>query len=355
MSKIEEANEHIRQAEKALKPTFLKWRPDYEVAADEYSHAATCFRIAKSYVQCKDCLKKAADCFKQTKAWFHAAKNIEQALLICKEMGDLSEVPTLAHSACSLFQQHGSPESGVTALDKAAKMLEATQPQQALQLFKRAADIFMGEDSPRSAAEYLSKIARLLVKLQMYDEAADAIRREIGMYQEIKHWQSIGRLTVALVLVQLARGDQVAAEKAFKEWGNYCEAPEVQTLEMLLQAYDNEDADAARAALNNPFIKHMDVEYAKLARGLPLPQQDSPYVIQPTGIRANAAESYVSPNASKVMTQASVESEVKHEHNEINKTNQPAEKITEKKPESASQSKPVKKAEEEDDYEEGLC
>lgn len=84
-----------------------------------------------------------------------------------------------------------------------------------------------GEDSPRSAAEYFSKIARLLVKLQMYDEAADAIRREIGMYQEITHWQSIGRLTVALVLVQLARGDQVAAEKAFKEWGNYCEAPEV--------------------------------------------------------------------------------------------------------------------------------
>lgn len=73
----------------------------------------------------------------------------------------------------------------------------------------------------------MSKAARLLVKLQRYDEAADAIRREIGMHQQIKHWQSIGRLTVALVLVQLARDDQVAAEKAFKEWGNYCEAPEV--------------------------------------------------------------------------------------------------------------------------------
>ena len=32
---------------------------------------------------------------------------------------------------------------------------------------------------------------------------------------------------MALVLVQLARGDTVAAEKAFKEWGNCCEAPEV--------------------------------------------------------------------------------------------------------------------------------
>lgn len=58
-------------------------------------------------------------------------------------MGDLSEVSKLAHSACSLFQQHGSPESGVSALDKAAKMLEATQPQQALELFRRAADVIM--------------------------------------------------------------------------------------------------------------------------------------------------------------------------------------------------------------------
>lgn len=79
---------------------------------------------------------------------------------------------------------------------------------------------------------------------------------------------------------------------------------------MLLQAYDNEDADAARAALNSPFIKHMDVEYAKLARGLPLPQQE--YAIPPAGVRANAAESYISPNASKVAGQATVEAEVNH-------------------------------------------
>lgn len=64
-------------------------------------------------------------------------------MLICKEMGNLSEVPKLAHSACSLYQQHGSPESGATALDKAGKMIEATQPEQALELFKRAADIVM--------------------------------------------------------------------------------------------------------------------------------------------------------------------------------------------------------------------
>lgn len=69
----------------------------------------------------------------------------------------------------------------------------------------------------------------------MYDQAADAIRREIGLHQQNESYQAIGRLAVALVLVQLARGDNVAAEKAFKEWGNCCDPAEVQTLEMLIQ------------------------------------------------------------------------------------------------------------------------
>lgn len=96
-----------------------------------------------------------------------------------------------------------------------------------------------------------------------YDEATDAIRREIDLHQQGENLPAIGRLTVALVLVQLAREDYVAAEKAFKEWGNCCEVEEVQTLETLLRGYDEEDPDVARKALNSPFIKHMDVEYAK--------------------------------------------------------------------------------------------
>lgn len=87
----------------------------------------------------------------------------------------------------------------------------------------------------------MSKVARISVKLEMYDQAADAIRREIGMHQQIDHQPSIGRLAVALVLVQLARGDQIAAEKAFKEWGGYCDAPEVKCIEFKFNLMSNKN------------------------------------------------------------------------------------------------------------------
>ncbi|KAF7988310.1 hypothetical protein HCN44_000883 [Aphidius gifuensis] len=354
MSKIEEGNAHIRAAEKSLKTTLLKWKPDYEVAADSYNQAATCFRIGKSLKQCKDALLKCADCYKENRSWFHAAKSLEQVILITRDLGDLSEIPALAHRSCSLYQQHGSQESGANVLDKAGKMLETSDPEAALPLFQRAAEIVMGEDSPRQAAEYLSRVARILVKLKKFDEAANAIRREIGMHQRIEHMPSVGRLAVVLVLVQLARGDQVAAEKAFREWGNCCDDPEIQTLEMLLQAYDNEDANAARAALNSPFIKHMDVEYAKLARDLPLPQQE--YAVPPAGVIANAAPPYVSPKIDQPSSSIeTVEAEVNNDTETIEKAMTSTTLDDQSPSPSTTPTQDEKINNEDEDYEDGLC
>ena len=68
----------------------------------------------------------------------------------------------------------------------------------------------------------------------MFDQAADSIRREIGLHQQNESYGPIGRLAVALVLVQLARDDYVAAEKAFKEWGNCCDAHEGNSVQFLI-------------------------------------------------------------------------------------------------------------------------
>jgi tetratricopeptide (TPR) repeat protein len=293
MSKIQEAQEHIHLAEKYLKTSLLKWRPDYDSAADEYNKAAMCFKNAKDYEQCYVCLQKCADCHKQNRALFHAAKSLDQAVLMCKEMNNFSDIRQLAERACHMYQQHGSAQSGATSLDKAAKILEANYPTEALALYQHALEVSMLEESDRTATEYASKIARIMVKLGMFDQAADAIRREIGLHSQAESYQAIGRLAVALVLVQLARGDYVAAEKAFKEWGNCCDPQEVQTLEMLLQAFDDEDPETARQALMSPFIRHMDVEYALLARDLPLPKG---LTAPKATVIENATASYVSPN-----------------------------------------------------------
>lgn len=51
----------------------------------------------------------------------------------------------------------------------------------------------------------------------------------------------------------------------------------------------------AKQALSSPFIKHMDIEYARLARDLPLPRGIS--AAPKANVIENAAPSYKSPNA----------------------------------------------------------
>ncbi|XP_016990353.1 gamma-soluble NSF attachment protein [Drosophila rhopaloa] len=270
--KIAEAENLVKQAEKSLKLSMLKWVPDYDSAADEYSKAATAYRIAKSYDKSKDCFLKSIDCYKNNKSWFHAAKSYEQIILLSKDADTLHEVEEYANKAANLYQQHGSPEAAASALDKAAKLTESKHPDMALRFYQHALEVIMIEDSVRQAAEIASKVARILVKLGRYEEATNALKKEISLNQQTESYGQIGRLVVALVMVQLARGDSVEAEKTFREWGNCCEPEEVSTLQTLLQAFDDEDPELAARMLASPFIRHMDVEYAILSKNIPLPQ-----------------------------------------------------------------------------------
>ena len=78
----------------------------------------------------------------------------------------------------------------------------------------------------------------------------------------------------------------------------------MQTLEQILQAYDEEDRESAKRALASPFIRNMDVEYARLAATVPLPEALEP--APRAAVRENAAPSYVSPNAQSTTTAVSV-------------------------------------------------
>ena len=44
-----EAEVHMRLAAKALKTGLLKWNPDYDTAGDEYSRAATAFKVCQLF------------------------------------------------------------------------------------------------------------------------------------------------------------------------------------------------------------------------------------------------------------------------------------------------------------------
>jgi len=267
-----EAEEHIRKAEKYLKTSFMKWTPDYDPAADEFSRAATCFKVGKEHDKTLDALTRACECYKEVKSLYQAAKMLEQSVIICRDAGKLDLIVDYSSRGAMLYRQAGNPESAAQLLEKGAKILEPKFPEKALDLYSKAAITIATEDRPKEAAEYLTKVARLNAKAKRYDETIKSLRQTIELQQDCGKTMTTGRLVGGLVLTQLALEDVVAANKAYSEFGGWCDTDLAGAIQEVLQAFEEEDGEAAKAALNKPPIKNLDIEFARMAvKDIPLP------------------------------------------------------------------------------------
>lgn len=270
--KCAEGAEHIRLAEKALKTGLMKWTPDYDSAGDDYSKAATCFKVAKAWPEALNALNRACDCYKECKQLYHAAKMLETTVLVCRDSGKLDEIPKVAERGGLLYRQHGSPESAAQLLEKAAKILEATDTKASLELYEKASETIMVEDRPKQAAELMAKVSRLQAKLKNWPGTIEALENTIKLFQESGNVNTAGRYATALVLVHVITEDVVAAAKSFNQWGGYCEPDQSQALNSIINGFSDEDGVLVKQGLGSGAIKNLDVEFTRMIKEIKVPE-----------------------------------------------------------------------------------
>ena len=66
---------------------------------------------------------------------------LEQVILVSKEMNDVREVAKLAEEASTLYQHHGSADTAILLLEKAANIMQDSSSVDALRLYQHAADV----------------------------------------------------------------------------------------------------------------------------------------------------------------------------------------------------------------------
>ncbi|CAM4720661.1 unnamed protein product [Leuciscus chuanchicus] len=272
--KINEAHEHIAKAEKYLKTSFMKWKPDYDSAASEYSKAAVAFKNAKQLDQAKEAYLLEAEAHTNHRSLFHAAKAFEQAGMMLKDMQRLPEAIEFIEKASMMYVENGTPDTAAMALDRAGKLIEPLDLAKAVHLYQQAAGVFENEERLRQAVELIGKASRLLVRQQKFDEAAVSLQKEKNMYKEIENYPTCFKKTIAQVLVHLHRADYVAADRCVRESYSipgFSGSEDCIAMEQLLQGYDEQDDDQVNRVCTSPLLRYMDNDYAKLALSLQVP------------------------------------------------------------------------------------
>uniref|UniRef100_A0A673JMS0 Gamma-soluble NSF attachment protein n=1 Tax=Sinocyclocheilus rhinocerous TaxID=307959 RepID=A0A673JMS0_9TELE len=266
--KINEAHEHIAKAEKCLKTSFMKWKPDYDSAASEYAKAAVAFKNARQLEQAKDAYLQEAEAHTSNRSAF------EQAGIMLKDMQRLPEAVQFIEKASVMYVENGTPDTAAMALDRAGKLMEPLDSAKAAHLYQQAAGVFENEERLRQAVELIGKASRLLVRQQKFDEAAESLQKEKNMYKEIENYPTCFKKTIAQVLVHLHRGDYVAAEKCVREGYSipgFSGSEDCVAMEQLLQGYYDQDEEQVSRVCTSPLLRYMDNDYAKLAISLKVP------------------------------------------------------------------------------------
>lgn len=106
-AKIKEAEDHVKQAEKYLKTSLTKWKPDVDSAIDEYDKACTCYRVAEKYDQCRDLSIRLAELQLQKGTTFFAGKSYEQAGQMAQQLQDLTTAAKYFDRAGQLYAEGG--------------------------------------------------------------------------------------------------------------------------------------------------------------------------------------------------------------------------------------------------------
>lgn len=286
--RITEAEECIRKADNHLKTSILKMKlkADYDSAAMEYERAAVCYKNANELQMSRDMYLKAAQMHTANRNLFHCAKCNENAAMISKEIGDSDGSVKYMELAADGYAESGSSDTSAMALSKAAAFLETCDPDKAIQICNKGLAMVQQTDRSRMAGEFLNRLTRLYLKLERYSDAIDAIDSEIEKYIEVKETGRVGQLTLALVLVQLARGDSIAASKSFQnslKCDEFEFSEEARVCSSLITVYESGDNSAFQQLLQRPILRTMDNEYLRLMKKLKAPEVEGG-----TGAEGNA-------------------------------------------------------------------
>ncbi len=141
------------------------------------------------------------------------------------------------------------------------------------------------------------------VRAKKFDESIETLRRAIDLQSSLENSNAaVGRNVAGIVMVQLMREDSIAASKAFTQYGAYCDGDTAPALRALLAAFDEEDGDAAKEALNSSAIKNLDIDFARLAKQIKLPTSELEAAAAQLGAQRAAASE--AADAQKVVAES---------------------------------------------------
>lgn len=260
------------KADKLTKLSLTRWSADWKSATQLYEQAANGFRVAKNIEQSKIAFEKASQGQEMLSSPWDAAKHMESAAALAKELRNWREVADFYRKASELYNECGRSQPASDALAKAARALEDAVPEDAIQLYTDACIMLEEDDKEQMAFDLYRAATNVYIKLEKYADAATFLLRWGLAADKCNATNSQCKAYLSAIIVYLYANDFKQAEKCYNDCSQvdaFLRSDQNRCATKLISAYTEGDVEEIKRVAQSSTISNLDHVIIKLARKLP--------------------------------------------------------------------------------------
>ncbi|XP_052202659.1 gamma-soluble NSF attachment protein [Diospyros lotus] len=262
----------IAKADKLTKLSLTRWSADWKSATLLYEQAGNLFRLAKKYEKAKVAFEKASQGQEMLSSPWDAAKHMESAAALAKELGNWNEVADFYRKASELYKECGRSQPASDALAKGARVLEETAPDEAIGLYTDACAILEEDGKEQMAFDLYRAATSVYIKLEKYGDAATFLLRWGLAADQCNATHSQCKAYLSAIIVYLYANDFKSAEKCYNDCCQidaFLSSDQSRCASKLFSAYTDGDVEEIERVAQSSTIKNLDHVIIRLARKLP--------------------------------------------------------------------------------------
>ncbi|KAM3389802.1 hypothetical protein ACQJBY_011766 [Aegilops geniculata] len=261
----------MAKADKLTKLSFTRWNADWKSATALYEQAAIAYRFRKDNEKAKDAFEKASKGQEMISSPWDAAKHMENAGALAKELGLWNEVSDFYRRASEFYRECGRSQPASDALAKGASALEDKAPEEATKLYDDACTLLEEDGKEQMAFDLYRAAASLYVKLEKYSDAAAFHLRLGSAADKCNAVNSQCKAYLSAIIIYLYAHDFQQAQKCYNDCSEvqgFLSSDQNRCAMKLLSAYEEGDAEEIKRAAQSSAINHLDHVVLSVCGGL---------------------------------------------------------------------------------------
>lgn len=263
----------INKADNLTTLSFTRWSADWRNATVLYEQAANGFKMAKDYERAKSAYEKASQGQEMLSSPWEAAKNIESAAAMSKELRNWTDVKDLYQRASELYIECERSQPAADALAKGARALEDSLPEESIKLYTDACTILEEDGAEQMAFDLYRAAANVYIKHEKYADAASFLLRLGVAADKCNATNSQTKAYLSAIIVYLYAQDFKQAEKCYNDCSQidgFLRSDHGRCASKLLGAFKDGDIEEIKRINQSSIISNLDHVIIRLARKLPM-------------------------------------------------------------------------------------